>query len=450
MQVTEKLPSKKTAILWVGSEPEVVGRHLRADDPGYLLAEARGMVQALAEAKRMSPDVIICEAVLPDGKAEAFCRGIREDAGLSTVFFILVSKSAEASCYRPPTGVDDLWHPELGSAQLRSKIRNGVRMKRTRDELHLSKAKLRKAIFHIREQRKTAENLGKAAAREKEMLHNSLKQITMMVEERDGLRKAVADLTDVGKETIGGIVELLTTLVEAKPQYHRGHATGVARIAVFMARELNLPKPKVRQIEIAALLHEVGKLTIPDALSLKPPSECTPEELDFLVQHPVKGAALVASFSGLSAVAEIIRHLHEWVEGKGDPDGLKRDAIPVGSRIIAVASRYENLAYRSGRKTLAQIFEAIEAQVGTCYDPKMVNCLHKYASANPLDGALSAREVGVYELKPGDRLASGIFTAGGAKLLPIGTVLTDASLKKLAQYNRIDPLKETVFIKETE
>jgi hypothetical protein len=156
---------------------------------------------------------------------------------------------------------------------------------------------------------------------------------------------------------------------------------------------------------------------------------------------------LLAQISGFEEVALIIRHFHEYYDGTGTPDNLEKNDIPIGSRIIALANLVENLVYRQTDLETKKAFEIIEENMGSKYDPTLNNLIHVYVLEHPADEAPPVRELRLLELEPGMELAGGIFTVNGTKLLPIGTVLTEAAIKQVVQYNKLEPVAETVYIK---
>ncbi len=119
----------------------------------------------------------------------------------------------------------------------------------------------------------------------------------------------------------------------------------------------------------------------------------------------------------------------------------------MGSRIISVANTYDNRVYRIKNGTVEKAFEIIEEETGLKYDAMAVHHLHKYANEHPKTKTDRNKEVSVFELEPGMKLASGIFSGRGAKLLPLNTVLTGESIERIARYNTLEPIKQTVFIK---
>jgi len=315
------------------------------------------------------------------------------------------------------------------------------------DDLSSSDKKMRKAHLQIDELKKGLEETAGELGRTKEMLAHSLKQISMMVAERERTSKEVAQLNQIQDENFHALVSILSDAIESKFRYRRGHSKKVAEISVFLAREENLPEEAVRNIETAALLHEVGKLSLPDELAAKDAGEYTRIEKDLLINHPAAGASLLKKFAGFKKVAHIIRHIHEKVNGNGVPDRLRQSDIPIGSRIIAAANIFDHLVHRKTESDARKAFEVIEDKVGSSLDGKFVFYLQKFSEKYPRSDAEKPRSMNLFELESGMELAAGIFTLGGAKLLPVNTVLTDESIRQVAQYAKGEPVMETVFIK---
>ena len=149
-------------------------------------------------------------------------------------------------------------------------------------------------------------------------------------EERDRLRDYA--------ETNG--LQALIAAVEARDAYTGEHSRGVVDLSVRVARELRLPGREVEEVEHVALLHDVGKVAVPDAV-LQKPGPLTEPELELVRNHPVVGARIVSSVAGLAHLAPAIRSGHERWDGCGYPDGLRGHEIPVPSRITFVCDAYD-------------------------------------------------------------------------------------------------------------
>ncbi len=148
------------------------------------------------------------------------------------------------------------------------------------------------------------------------------------------------------------LVTLLASAIDAKDEYTKGHSLSVSRYSEALARALNLPEKEVEQIKLGALLHDVGKIGIPEHI-LKKTDKLTDEEWKIMKEHPVIGAEKVLkSNSSLHKLIPIVKYHHEHYDGSGYPDKLKGENIPLVARIVAVADAYHALIsdrpYRKG------------------------------------------------------------------------------------------------------
>ena len=169
-------------------------------------------------------------------------------------------------------------------------------------------------------------------------------------------------------------VRALAEAIDAKDAYTRGHSERVAIYASRIARELNCKPDFIERIYLAGLLHDVGKIGVPDAIITKP-GKLTPEEYDLIKQHPEIGARILERVSFLSDVVPCVRHHHEWYDGsdRGYPDRLRGLEIPYPSRIILVADTVEAMTSdRPYRKAvpLEAVIEEIQRFSGTQFDPE--------------------------------------------------------------------------------
>ncbi len=174
-------------------------------------------------------------------------------------------------------------------------------------------------------------------------------------------------------------IKALAAAIDAKEPYTAEHSQRVTRLSMVLAEELGLGEDQRYALELSAQMHDVGKIGTPDSV-LKKAGKLNPEEWQYMREHPVKGAEIVGQIEELSEVASIIRHHHERVDGKGYPDGLKGEAIPLLSRIIAIADAYEAMtsdrAYRRGREREKALAE-LEAHAGMQFDAGLVKAFAK-------------------------------------------------------------------------
>jgi HD-GYP domain-containing protein (c-di-GMP phosphodiesterase class II) len=169
----------------------------------------------------------------------------------------------------------------------------------------------------------------------------------------------------------------LANALEAKDAYTCGHSTRVASLSRRLAIRAGLPSPVAETIAQAALLHDVGKIGVPESI-LRKPGPLTADEWDIMCRHPVIGARIVAPLEFFNEGAIIVRHHHERMDGSGYPDGLIGDQIPVGARIVAVADIYDALTSdRPYRRALSRsdAIGFVRDQAGLTLEPHWVSLL---------------------------------------------------------------------------
>jgi HD-GYP domain-containing protein (c-di-GMP phosphodiesterase class II) len=175
-----------------------------------------------------------------------------------------------------------------------------------------------------------------------------------------------------------GTALLLSTVIDADDGYTGYHSRGVVGLSASVAAELRLSDRDIRLTEFAGLLHDVGKIRIPNAIINKP-GPLTPEEWDIVRRHPADGADMLEGVGGfLADVGAIVRFHHERWDGSGYPEGRAGEAIPPIARIIAVCDAFSAIttdrAYRPGRSVDEALGE-IHACAGTQFDPAVVQAL---------------------------------------------------------------------------
>jgi HD-GYP domain-containing protein (c-di-GMP phosphodiesterase class II) len=168
----------------------------------------------------------------------------------------------------------------------------------------------------------------------------------------------------------------LVRRLDAHDGYTAGHSSEVVGWSCALGERLRLSLPDLLELELGALLHDIGKVRVPDDV-LGKPGPLSPTERELVNRHPVWGAELIERVPGLEPVATIVRFHHERWDGSGYPDGLRRDRIPVASRIVAVCDAYQAMTsarpYRPALPPAAAAHE-LRAGAGTQFDPALVDC----------------------------------------------------------------------------
>jgi diguanylate cyclase (GGDEF)-like protein len=189
-------------------------------------------------------------------------------------------------------------------------------------------------------------------------------------------KKSHAHVYDNLKETLFGMIRCLSTAIDAKDPYTCGHSERVARIAVRLGKQMKLSSGEVSDLYLAGLLHDVGKIGIRDEVLCKP-GPLTPAEFIHIQEHPVIGERIIANVTRLAYLRPGVRGHHERFDGKGYPDGLSGEAIPLMARILAVADSCD--AMMSARRyrpelSRAKIEDVFKDGAGTQWDPRIVEC----------------------------------------------------------------------------
>ncbi len=172
----------------------------------------------------------------------------------------------------------------------------------------------------------------------------------------------------------------LARAVDARMATPIEHSTIVARYAAGIAQQLGWSGPDLAHLRISAMLHDIGKVVLPDRI-LQKPDALDEVEFEEVKRHPEIGAELINRVEGLSQIANWVRHSHEHFDGSGYPDGLRGDAIPLASRILLVADAYDAITSdRPYREAQAQstALEELRRNAGFQFDPRCVGALEEY------------------------------------------------------------------------
>ena len=167
------------------------------------------------------------------------------------------------------------------------------------------------------------------------------------------------------------VICAMNQLLDLKDLNTGVHSTRLAEWAVRIGRDLGLDDDCLRDLEAAAILHDIGKIGVPDAI-LRKPAKLTDEEYAVIKKHPEYGWAVLRAVPGFERVSLFVLHHHEAFDGKGYPAGLRGDEIPIGSRIVSVMDSFDAMVssrpYRKGLP-LDEAIKRLEADTGKQFDP---------------------------------------------------------------------------------
>ncbi|MEX2185021.1 MAG: diguanylate cyclase [Chloroflexota bacterium] len=219
---------------------------------------------------------------------------------------------------------------------------------------------------------------------------------------------------EIGRQARDAATAVLTSALSPLPHYRGQPSAVIASIVVDIGRQLQLPEPELERLRLAALLHDVGKIAVPEDI-LEKPAALSSTEWRTMVQHPRIGQVILEQAAALKDAVPIILHHHERYAGHGYPYGLRANEIPLGARIVAVADAYDAMIHdRPYKQAMAhdQAIAELRRHSGTQFDPEIVQLFcDLYADRAPQpDQAITALNA-----------AASSHAAGPPLLLPVAT-----------------------------
>ena len=194
------------------------------------------------------------------------------------------------------------------------------------------------------------------------------------------------------------IAKMLAVTIDAKDRYTNGHSQRVALYSTALAREYGLDDEEINELEREALLHDIGKIGVPD-LILNKPGRLTDDEFTVVKSHTTIGGNILSNAEGLIAAAEVAEHHHERWDGKGYPSGLSGKDIPFHARIVAIADAYDAMrsdrVYRKGLP-LDVIRKELVSGREKQFDPQLLDCFIRLSEKGTLD-EIAGKELFVQE-----------------------------------------------------
>jgi len=282
---------------------------------GYRVQLAGNGREALERLNTAYPDIIISDIVMPEMNGYQLLETVRSRPELNTIPFLFLTGRAQKSevLIGKGLGVDDYITKPWGPEELLTVIR--VKLKRTKD---IAFTQLQRAY-------------------------------------KDSLT-------------------MLANAIEARDAYTRGHVERVSSYSVLIAREMEMDDDEVDTVELGAILHDIGKIAIHESI-LSKPSELTPEEMSEMRKHPEIGASMIKDIPYLLPAIPMIKYHHERYDGKGYPEGLSGEGIPLHARIMAIADLFDAVTTDRPYHEALSSQEAvayIQNEAGKHFDPKIV------------------------------------------------------------------------------
>jgi len=294
-----------------GSTARLLEQLLAAE--GHQVAMASDGLEALGEIARCPPDLILLDLDLPGLNGYEICRRIKENPATRWIPIIILTGQAasEFKLHCWELGADDFLPKPFQCLEVVARCRSLLRVKRLVYELDSAEA----------------------------------------------------------------VVFAFARAVEAKSPYTHGHSERVRDYALLLATHIGIPADQNTSLSKGALLHDIGKISVPDAI-LNKPGPLTPEEFEVVKQHTVLGAHIVEPLRSIRSVIPLVRSHHERCDGKGYPDRLRAEVLPPEVRVLSVADVYDSLVtarpYRGAIPHARCLEMLLEDAAGGGLDPELV------------------------------------------------------------------------------
>ncbi len=292
---------------------------------GYRTATADDGQMALDSFSRLRPDLVLVDAMMPQMNGYEVCKRLKHDpkTRLTPVVMVTSMSDTKDRVRSLKAGADDILAKPVDRAELLARVRSLLNQKAYTDEL----------------------------------------------------------------ERAESVLCALALSIEGKDPYTEGHCERLSHYSVELGKRMGLPEDMLIALRRSGIVHDIGKVAVPDAVLLKP-GRLTPQEMDIIRQHPVVGERICAPLNSFRMVLPIIRHHHEKLDGTGYPDGLRGDSIPLGARILTIVDVFDALTterpYKSAlsREDALQVMED-EVRRGW-WDPEIFRLFSEVAPAGPV------------------------------------------------------------------
>lgn len=277
-------------------------------------------------------------------------------------------------------------------------------------------------------------------------------QLNASLEQR--VAEQTAEIKDKHQELIQSFMETIkafSTIVELRFKEVGSHSQRVGALIKKLLKSFDLNQKEYQDIVVAAFLHDIGKISIPDKIIAKSPDQYTASDRELVSRHPALGQSCVYHISGFEKVGILIRNHHENYDGSGYPDGLVEMQIPLGSRLIRIADSFDHHAFTKGypdMKTSNDAAAHLVRHSGAKFDPDLVKRFIDCDIARDflMGESSEARVVQPAELQEGMVVAKDIRTKHGMFLLPSGAKLSKGMIKRIAKIHAADPILKGVKV----
>jgi len=301
--------------------------------------------------------------------------------------------------------------------------------------------------------------LGSIIQKQNEELKKWNSDLELIVQEQTiALQNKNKDLEQLNiqlKNNFKKSIEAFSNLIEMREHSVSNHSKNVAKYANEIAISMKLAQQEAHKILVAAMLHDIGKIGVHDSILAKNPEDLNEGEMSEYQKHAVRGQVAVDAIDGFGDIGILIRNHHENVDGSGYPDGLTRDSIPLGSRIIALVDTFDRLTNNSipSPEAYTWALEHIEYYLDTRHDRTVFQHFAPIVKKRIIEmdrqqySKDEELEIHPDGLDLGQILARDLRSGSGLLILSQGSVLDSKLIHAIQRYHRMDPLRTGVFVR---
>jgi len=405
--------------------------------------------EGLELCKKLHPEIIFCAADMPDKNGFELCQELKSIKINASIIAIIDRVNQEENSLKAwEAEADGCLSQPIQKGELLFLVNNFLRIAGLSNMVKSKDEQIQKNLKQLFESEKNLSNISEEIKEDKKRLQENLNDMVKLNTLLDDKSNEIVEMNEDLASRFDSTVGLLVNIIELKQSSHRGHSERVADISTYIARNMEIPEHMIQNIAIAGRLHELGIVSLPADEKME---EVTNEgKSRKMTKHPLVGEMLLKGFPGFEQVAEIIRHLHENVNGSGIPDGLTGDSIPIGSRIISAASYYDHSILSNPDSSAIEILKKVEQESGVLFDEDVVAHLCEYIKTQvQSDSETATIDCTVFALKEGMELASDIYSESGINLLRKGAILEKDILEKIIKFHNVDPIAGTIKIKQS-
>ncbi|MBW2606243.1 MAG: response regulator [Deltaproteobacteria bacterium] len=360
---------------------------------GYTVYAAENGILAWNILSSTWIDMVVTDWMMPEMNGLELCRKIRSAGFDKYMYIILVSaRDAQQDIIRGlEVGVDDYITKPVNAEEFKARIEIGARIVRLERRLRAKYAEIERNYFQT--------------------------------------------------------IQMFTNLIEVVDEDVGGHCKRVAALSLRLAgRHPDVSQEDFPILKAAGLLHDVGMVGIPKEIVSKKRTQMNGNEKKLYMSHPVQGEIILKEIELLKPIARLVRTHHEQFNGRGFPDGLKGEEIPLLARIISAASTYDSLVHK-WEVPMEDIPDKLRQQKGYQLEPDLVDYLLEINLENiQKEEEKNYYKVTLDELKEGMVLISNVKMKSGALVFPALTELTNHGIEKLNDYRKLDCIADTVCV----